>query len=84
MLRIGEFAALAHTSVKTLRFYDETGVFRPAHTDRYPRCRLCLLKTPLPRREDRKDSSRSLFMEPSRPSCRRMSESERVAVSRLA
>jgi DNA-binding transcriptional MerR regulator len=39
MLRIGEFATLAHASVKTLRFYDETGVFRPAYTDRCTRYR---------------------------------------------
>jgi DNA-binding transcriptional MerR regulator len=35
MLRIGEFSALSHTSVKTLRFYDGVGVLRPACVDRY-------------------------------------------------
>jgi DNA-binding transcriptional MerR regulator len=33
MYRIGDFARLGHVSVKTLRFYDEIGVLRPAWTD---------------------------------------------------
>src|SRR5438552_3515478 len=33
MLRIGAFAERASVSLKTLRFYDRTGVFRPAHVD---------------------------------------------------
>jgi DNA-binding transcriptional MerR regulator len=31
--RIGEFARLAATSIKTLRFYDELGLLRPAEVD---------------------------------------------------
>jgi DNA-binding transcriptional MerR regulator len=34
MLSIGEFSTLSHMSVKTLRFYDVSGVFRPAYVDR--------------------------------------------------
>ena len=30
MLKIGDFSRLAHVSVKTLRFYDEAGLFAPA------------------------------------------------------
>src|SRR6185437_11623855 len=33
MLKIGAFAKRAGVSVKTLRFYDRAGVFRPAYTD---------------------------------------------------
>jgi len=33
MLRIGEFSALSHVSVKTLRYYDDVGVLKPAHVD---------------------------------------------------
>lgn len=33
MLKIGEFARLSQTSVKTLRFYDAVALFRPAHVD---------------------------------------------------
>ena len=33
LLRIGEFARRASVSVKTLRFYDAAGVFRPARID---------------------------------------------------
>jgi len=32
-MRIGEFARRAAVSIKTLRFYDRTGVFRPAYVD---------------------------------------------------
>ncbi len=31
--RIGEFARLAGTSIKTLRFYDQTGLLEPADVD---------------------------------------------------
>ena len=33
MYRIGDFAKLGQVSVKTLRFYDEIGLLRPAWTD---------------------------------------------------
>jgi effector-binding domain-containing protein len=33
MLKIGDFSALAHVSVKTLRFYDQAGLLTPAWTD---------------------------------------------------
>jgi DNA-binding transcriptional MerR regulator len=37
--RIGEFAELAGVSIKTLRFYDEIGLFRPAGVDARTRYR---------------------------------------------
>ncbi|MBV8630680.1 MAG: MerR family transcriptional regulator [Silvibacterium sp.] len=33
MLKIGDFSALSQISVKTLRYYDETGLLRSAHID---------------------------------------------------
>jgi DNA-binding transcriptional MerR regulator len=33
MLKIGAFSQLAHTSIKTLRFYDAQRLLRPAHVD---------------------------------------------------
>lgn len=33
MMRIGEFSCLAKTTVKTLRFYDEIGLFKPEFVD---------------------------------------------------
>lgn len=33
MLKIGDFSTLAHTSVKTLRYYDEMGLLAPAWID---------------------------------------------------
>ncbi|HZU09034.1 MAG TPA: MerR family transcriptional regulator [Pseudacidobacterium sp.] len=33
MFKIGEFSALTRISVKTLRFYDEVGLLKPAHVD---------------------------------------------------
>jgi DNA-binding transcriptional MerR regulator len=33
VFKIGEFSALTRISVKTLRYYDETGLLRPAHID---------------------------------------------------
>ncbi|WP_158748847.1 MerR family transcriptional regulator [Acidobacterium sp. S8] len=33
MFKIGEFSALTRISIKTLRYYDETGLLRPAHVD---------------------------------------------------
>ena len=30
MLKIGDFSALSQVSIKTLRYYDETGLLRPA------------------------------------------------------
>jgi DNA-binding transcriptional MerR regulator len=35
VFKIGEFSALTHISVKTLRYYDETGLLCPAHVDRW-------------------------------------------------
>jgi len=35
MLKIGEFSRLAQVSVKTLRYYDELGLLRPAWVDRF-------------------------------------------------
>lgn len=35
MFKIGEFSAFTRISVKTLRFYDETGLLRPAHVDQW-------------------------------------------------
>ena len=40
--RIGEFAALSGVSAKTLRFYDEIGLFRPANIDPRTRYRFYL------------------------------------------
>ena len=34
MFAIGEFARLARVSVKTLRYYDETELLKPARVDR--------------------------------------------------
>ena len=34
MLKIGEFSRISHVSAKTLRYYDEIGLFRPAQVDR--------------------------------------------------
>ena len=33
MLRIGDFSALSQITIKTLRYYDEQGLLRPAHVD---------------------------------------------------
>ena len=33
MLKIGDFSSLSQVSVKTLRYYDEMGLFRPEHVD---------------------------------------------------
>jgi DNA-binding transcriptional MerR regulator len=35
MLKIGEFAQLAQVTVRTLRYYDEVGLLKPAHVDRF-------------------------------------------------
>jgi len=35
MLKIGEFSRLAQVSVKTLRYYDQRGLLRPAWIDRF-------------------------------------------------
>lgn len=35
MLKIGEFSKLARVSVKTLRYYADLGLLRPAYVDRY-------------------------------------------------
>ena len=33
MLKIGDFSALSQVSIKTLRYYDETGLLPPVHVD---------------------------------------------------
>ena len=33
MLKIGDFSALSRVSIKTLRYYDEVGLLKPAHVD---------------------------------------------------
>src|SRR5215471_7553207 len=33
MFRIGDFSRIARVSARLLRFYDELGLFRPAHAD---------------------------------------------------
>ncbi|MFW5713879.1 MAG: GyrI-like domain-containing protein [Brevefilum sp.] len=35
MLKIGEFSKIGQVSVKTLHYYDQMGLLRPAHIDRY-------------------------------------------------
>jgi predicted transcriptional regulator YdeE/DNA-binding transcriptional MerR regulator len=35
MLKIGEFSNLAHVSIKTLHHYDDLGLLKPAHIDRF-------------------------------------------------
>src|SRR5512147_2094491 len=35
MIKIGDFSNLAHVSIKTLHHYDELGLLKPAHIDRY-------------------------------------------------
>jgi DNA-binding transcriptional MerR regulator len=42
--RIGEFAKLSGTSIKTLRFYDQIGLLRPATVDARTRYRLYAIK----------------------------------------
>jgi len=40
MIRIGDFSKLSRVSIKTLRFYDEMGLLRPASVDRFTGYRL--------------------------------------------
>ena len=35
MLKIGEFSKIAQVSIKTLRYYDRMGLFKPTHIDHY-------------------------------------------------
>ncbi len=35
MLKIGDFSKLAHVSIKTLHHYDELGLLKPVHIDRF-------------------------------------------------
>jgi DNA-binding transcriptional MerR regulator len=35
MIRIGDFSRLSRVSVKTLRYYDELGLIKPAHVDQF-------------------------------------------------
>ena len=47
LVRIGRFSRLAHVSIKTLRFYDSIGLFRPACVDPHSGYRLyCLTQLP--------------------------------------
>ncbi len=34
MIRIGDFSRLSRVSIKTLRYYDEMGLFKPVDVDR--------------------------------------------------
>ena len=33
MLTIGEFSKLSKATIKTLRYYDEIGLFKPSHVE---------------------------------------------------
>jgi len=35
MFKIGDFSRISQVSVKTLRYYDEIGLLRPAQVDRF-------------------------------------------------
>src|SRR5262250_563113 len=35
MIRIGDFSKLSRVSIKALRYYDEMGLLKPAHVDRF-------------------------------------------------
>src|SRR5512143_4025717 len=35
MIKIGDFSRLAHVSVKTLHHYDDLGLLKPRHVDRF-------------------------------------------------
>jgi MerR-like DNA binding protein len=35
MIRIGDFSRLSQVSIKTLRYYDEMGLFKPNNIDRF-------------------------------------------------
>src|SRR5690242_20467613 len=35
MIRIGDFSRLSRVSIKTLRYYDEMGLFKPIEVDRF-------------------------------------------------
>jgi predicted transcriptional regulator YdeE/DNA-binding transcriptional MerR regulator len=35
MIKIGDFSKLAHVSIKTLHYYDELGLFKPSHIERF-------------------------------------------------
>jgi len=35
MFKIGEFSKLSQVTVKTLRYYDEIGLLKPAEVDRF-------------------------------------------------
>jgi len=40
MFRIGEFSKMGKTTIKTLRYYDETGLLKPEETDKFTSHRL--------------------------------------------
>jgi DNA-binding transcriptional MerR regulator len=44
MFRIGEFSKLTQVSVRMLRYYDETGLLKPAETDKFTNYRLYAAK----------------------------------------
>jgi predicted transcriptional regulator YdeE/DNA-binding transcriptional MerR regulator len=44
MIKIGDFSKLAHVSIKTLHHYDEIGLIKPAHVDRYTGYRYYVLE----------------------------------------
>ncbi|HVM70294.1 MAG TPA: GyrI-like domain-containing protein [Anaerolineales bacterium] len=35
MIKIGDFSRLAHVTIKTLHYYDELGLLKPVHVDRF-------------------------------------------------
>lgn len=40
MFKIGEFSKLTQVSIRMLRYYDETGLLKPAETDKFTSYRL--------------------------------------------
>ena len=40
MFRIGEFSQLTQVSIRMLRYYDETGLLKPAQIDKFTNYRL--------------------------------------------
>jgi hypothetical protein len=45
MLKIGDLSKLSRVSVKALRYYDEMGLLKPAHVDRFTGYRYYLTGT---------------------------------------
>jgi hypothetical protein len=44
MFRIGEFSKLTQVSIRMLRYYDETGLLKPAKIDEFTKYRLYLIE----------------------------------------